>query len=275
MRYLSLVPLSKLLRVKTILLQQGQTPQQLELGNDCSGADCADFLTRLHRYCCEASSERQSERHPIAQSAQLCFSIEGIYAHVAQKPFKSPKKETGNDSLARKQIAAFGRVLSETNRHNIATLGFALEDWQIENESMLGARVVREAGQGGRVGTHHIVAMKPTDATACILGRISWLTVTRAGQLRMGIQYLPGIAQPIAITEKGINASLADKTEAALLLPAVPALKTPPSLILPRDFFKADRLAEITHLDGTTQTVKMGFSVDKGADYERVSFAPA
>lgn len=274
-RYLSMVPLSKLLRVKSILLQQGQTPQQLELGSDCSSADCADFLNKLHHYCCEPNTERQAERRTIAQSAQLCCSIEGIYAHIAHKPFKQPKKDAGADSMARKQIAAFGRILSDTNRHNIAQLGFALESWQIENESILGARVLREANQGERIGAHQIVAVKPSDANAFILGKISWIVVTRSGQLRMGIQYLPGMAQAIAIKEKGINAALTDKAVAALLLPAVPSLKTPASLILPRDFFHAGHLAEVIHLDDTSLTVKMGFSVDKGVDFERVSFAPA
>ncbi len=36
MRYLAMVPLSKLIRVKTILLQQGQSPQQVELGRRAS-----------------------------------------------------------------------------------------------------------------------------------------------------------------------------------------------------------------------------------------------
>lgn len=275
MRYLAMVPLSKLLRVKTILLQQGQSPLQLELGSECNSADCAEFLGRLHHYCCEASNDRHAERHTIAQSADLCFSIEGIYAHIAHKPFKQPGKDASSDSLARKQIAAFGRVLSDTNRHDVAQLGFALESWHIENESLLGARVLREGNQGERVGTHQIVAVKPSDANAFMLGKVTWIVVTRSGQLRMGIQYLPGIAQAIAIKGKGLGTALSDKAVAALLLPEVPALKTPASLIVPRDFFRPERLVDVAHLDGRNQTVKMGFSVDKGADFERVSFAPA
>ncbi len=275
MRYLPMVPLSKLLRVKSILLQQGQTPQQLELGSEYNGSDCIEFLNRLHRYCCEANTERQIERRTIAQSAALCFSIEGIYAHIARKPFKQPRKETGADSLARKQIAAFGRVLSETDRHDIVQLGFALENWQIENESLMGGRVIRASEQGERIGTQQLVAVRPDDAKTFMLGKVSWIVITRSGQLRMGIQYLPGIAQPIAIKAKGINTALSDKAEAALLLSAVPSLKIPASLILPRDFFRAERLADIVHLDGTTQTVKLCFSVDKGADFERASFSLA
>ncbi len=275
LRFLPMVPLSKLLRVKSILLQQGQSPQQLELGSECNSADCLEFINKLHHDCCETSSERLAERHPIAQSAELCFGIEGIYAHIAHKPFKQPGKEAGSDSLARKQIAAFGRVLSDTNRHDIAKLGFALETWQIENESILGARLLREGNQGERIGAHQLVAVKPNDANAFMLGKTSWVVVTRSGQLRAGIQYMPGIAQPISAKGKGINTALSDKAVAALYLPEVPALKTPPSLIVPRDFFRPDRLIDIIHLDDRVQTVKLGFSVDKGSDFERVSFTPA
>ncbi|MFA5825943.1 MAG: hypothetical protein WC825_08220 [Gallionellaceae bacterium] len=273
-RYLAMVPLSKLLRVKTILLQQGQSPLQLELGSDCHGADCVEFLGRLHHYLCEANSERLAERHIVAQSAELCFSIEGIYALIAHKPFSQPKKDAVSDSMARKQIAAFGRVLTEANRQDIAALGFATESWHIENESISGARLLREGNQGDRIGPHQIVAVKPSDANAFILGKVTWVVVTRSEQLRMGVQYLPGIAQPISLKGRGINLGQSDKAVAALLLPEVPSLKTPPSLIVPRDFFRTDRLADIAHLDDKNQAVKMGFSVEKGVDFERVSFTP-
>lgn len=272
-RYLAMVPLSKLLRVKSLLLQQGQTPQQLELGSECGSADCIDFLQRLHRNWCEPVHDRLAERHPVAQAAELCAGIEAIYAHIARKPFKKPGKEAGVDSMARKQIAAFGRVLSDTNRFDLSQLGFALESWQIENESILGARVLREANAGGRIGVHQIVGLRPGDASAFIIGKINWAQVTRSGHLRMGIGYLPGVAQAMVIRGKSINPSVAEKSAAALLLPEMPALKIPASLILPRDFFQPSKLVEATGLDDITRTLKLGFSVDKGIDFERVSFS--
>lgn len=275
LRFLPMVPLSKMLRVKTILLQQGQTPSQLELGSESNSADCIDFLNKLHANLCEENVDRQAERRPVSQSAVICFGIEGVYAHIARKPFRQPKKEAGADSLARKQIAAFGRILSDTNRHDIVSLGFALENWKIENESISGARLLREDGQGERLGVHQLIAVKPADAKTFMLGKVSWCTVTRRGYLRSGVQYFLGIPEPISIKWKGINSIMSDKAEAALLLPALPALKTLPSVILPRDSFRPDRLMDIIHLDNSVQTVKLGFSVDKGADYERVSFTPA
>ena len=274
LRYLSMVPLSKLLRVKTILLQQGQSPQQLELG-DVISADCAEFLKLLHHYLCEENIERQVARQNVALSADLCFNIEGIYANISQKLFRQPKQEIGANRNEQVQIAAFGRVLTDNEEQKIAHQGFSSEKWHLENESLLGARVLREEIQGERVGVNQLVALRPNDANAFIIGKVSWVVVTLGGQLRMGIQYFPGVAQPVSIQKKGLNTTLSDKAVAALLLPAVPTLKTPASLILPRDFFQANCLAEIADLENKYQSVKFGFSVVKGIDFERVSFAPA
>jgi hypothetical protein len=273
MRYLAMMPLSKLIRVKTILLAQGQSPQLLELG-DYSSADCLDFLNKLHLYLCDTNFHRQTEREPVSQAADLCFSIEGIYAHLALKPFRQPKQEVGSDRLGQKQLEAFGRVLTDTNRQKIMQMGYAFESWIIENESQLGVKVLREERQGERLGVHQLVAVQPRDTNSFLLGHVSWIVVTRSGQLRMGIQYFPGIGQPISIQNKGLNNISVDKAVAALLFPAVPELKTPASLIVPRDFFRANHLAEITHIDSKIQVVKLGFSVLKGNDFERVSFTP-
>lgn len=274
MRYLAMMPLSKLLRVKTILIQQGQSPQQLDLG-DCNSADCSEFLNKLHQYLCEANSDRQSERHTVEQTAELCYGIEGIYAHITLKPFRQPNKEVGADTMGLKQLISFGRVLSDTNRQKIVDLGFNLESWRIENESILGAKVLREKREGERLGANQIVALQASDANAFMLGRLSWLVVTLSGQLRMGIQYFPGVPQPISVQKIGLNSKVTDKAVAAFLMPAVPMLKTPPSLIMPRNFFQPNCLAEIIGTDDKHQTVKLGFSVIKGLDFERVSFTPA
>jgi hypothetical protein len=273
MRYLAMVPLSKQLRVKTILLQQGQSPLQLELG-DCNSAEAAEFLKTVHRYLCEPSTDRQIDRRSATLPAKLCFNIEDIYAQIALKPFRQ-QKQVSSDKLAQTQIAAFGRVLTDSDfQHGMQPAG-APEQCLIENESILGAKVLRVNNQGERIGVHQIVALRPSDANAFMIGRVSWIMVTLSGQLRMGIQYFPGVAQAISIKKSSEGKAASDKAVAALLLPAVPTLKTPASLIVPRDFFQAGQLADITELDDKHQAIKMGFSVVKGIDFERISFSPA
>jgi hypothetical protein len=50
-------------------------------------------------------------------------------------------------------------------------------------------------------------------------------------------------------------------------------LGIPPSLIIQRGWFKPGREAAILHRSGERQTARLGFSVECGTDYERVSFA--
>jgi len=272
LRYLVMVPLSKLMRVKIILLQQGQSPQQQELGDDCGNAECVAFLNYLHQCWCEVHDGRMDERHSTTQQAQVCYGMESCFAYIANKPFKQPLKDTAVDTLSRKQIATFGRVLSETGHQDLAVMGFILETWQIEDESIRGVRLLREENAGVRLGTSQLVAVRPTNANAFLVGTVSWVKVTQTGQLHTGVRYLPGLPQAIAMKATGVNITVSDKYVAALLLPAVPALKTPASLIAPRDWFKPGRVVEIVQADQKRLLLKMGLSIEKGSDYERISF---
>lgn len=272
MRYLAMVPLSKLLRVTTILLQQGQTPQQANLCDRCSSSECVGLLTFLHQCWCEDTSERISERHPVARLAQLCCKMEGIYTHLSGKPFSQPGREATLGRAARKQIETFGRVLQNAHNGELMGGGLSLEVWNFENESILGARLTRENPSGVRLSHNQLIALRPSDAETFMLGATAWTNVTRAGRLQIGVRYLPGTAEPISIRATGVNLTVSDKYVPAFLLPTIPALKVPSSLVIPRDWFQSERVVEVLHQNAEKQHVKMGFSVERGIDYERISF---
>lgn len=272
MRYLAMVPLSKLLRVKSILLQQGQSPLQLELGDDLYGVDCVAFLSQLLNLWCEGSSDRSAARQNVTLSAKLGFGFDLIYAHISGLPYKPRKSSSANseiDTAAHKQIATVGHKFAESNVPDLEHL----ESWTIENESILGARLLRENKQGERIGNNQLIALRTQDAKAFMLGTVTWRSVTLSGQLRMGVQYLPGVAQALTlkVQDKNIE-STAKKTIPALLLPAMASLKIPGSLIIPRDDFKANLQCEMLQAEQEKSSIKMGFSVWSGVDFERVSF---
>ncbi len=262
LRFLAMVPLSKLLRVKTILLQQGQSPQQLELGSDFFGVNCVDFLNLLHHFWCEGLSERLVERRNVATTAQVGFGIQPIYSCISGKSVQPSGKESGIDTVSRHQLETLGRTLSESAR---PASGHP-EPWHIENENILGARLLRDVQEGDRIGLNQLVAVRPAEAEAYILGSVKWRSVTRSGQLHVGVRYFPGVAQ--AVTLKGASS----RHILALLLPAIPAQKIPASLIVPREVFQADHAFELIHQNNEKLGIKMGFSVATGADFERVSF---
>jgi cyclic-di-GMP-binding protein len=273
-RYLAMQPLSKLLRVKIILLQQGKSPQQLELGTGCNSADCADFLNHLLQCWCEGRGARMAERRSTTQQAKICHGLNEIYAHIANKPFEQPGRATGVNTVGRRQIEAFGRVLPGESNNSLAEMGFALEDWQIMDESVLGARLLRENLIGARVGQNQLIAVLHSNANAFMLSTVRWVHVTQSGQLHAGVRYMPSVPQAISMRSGSDSKPSSEKYVAALLLPTVSSLKIPASLVVPRDWFQPGRVVEIMNLAMEKEEVQMGFSVEKGPDFERVSFTP-
>ena len=275
MRYLAMVPLSKSIRVNTILLQQGRPPQQAELSNYSSAHECIELLTFVHQCWCEDSSARTDARNPSSQNAQLCYKPENIYAHISGKIFKQAVPSTSAIRMAMKQIESFGRVLQDAPDQTRVEMEFPLESWRLENENLLGAKLTRIDTLGGRLSHNQLVALRIGDSKKFMLGTTSWAKVTRTGQLQIGMRYFPGTAEAITIRSTGVNMATASHHVPAFSLQAVPSLKIPPSLIIPRDWFQAGRVIEILTADKQKLYVKMGISVEKGYDYERISFSTA
>jgi cyclic-di-GMP-binding protein len=272
MRYLAMVPLSKLLRVKTILLQQGHPPQQVELGGRISARDCIELLTFLHQCWCEDKHTRFAVRNSGSQHAQLCYKPESIYAHLSGKTFKQGVQSAVASSMAQKQIEAFGRVLQDAPNKTRVAMEFPLESWHLENESILGAKLTRVDELGGRLGYNQLLALRIGEAKTFILGTTTWARVTLTGQLCIGVRYLPGTVHAIGLRTTDASLAAPDNSAPGFLLEAVAALKTPPSLIIPRKWFKPGRVLEILHLNAEKQNATIGISVEHGIDYERVSF---
>jgi hypothetical protein len=269
MRYLAMMPLSKLLRVKTILLQLGQTPKQLKLGYLNSTQECIELLTFLHQCWCEDNNTRFGERSPGSQHAQLGYQRENIYTLLSGKAFK---QVAVTNSMVQQQIEAFGRVLQESAAKAQPGSGLPLEEWHLENRSILGAKLLRVGTHGGRLNHNQLVALRTGDAETFMLATTTWLSVTRIGQLCIGVRYLPGTVQAIVLHSADAAATESDMNAPGFLLQAVPALRTPPSLIIPNNWFEPGRILGIQHQNGEKQQAKMGFSVERGIDYERVSY---
>lgn len=272
LRFLAMAPMSKLLRVKTILLEQGQTPQQAGLGDHYDRKSCIEFLTFLHRCWCENSQQRLGERREVAIAAQVCYKFNGIYAHMTGLPF-NPEKPTDNFSrLNYSEIESVGTKTLHKQEHELVEMGYPLENWQMQDESATGARLLRTDHVGGRLAYQQLVAVRPVGSARFLLGSTAWVNVSRQNRLLIGISYLHGEA--LAVTIRKADAPHADHDDCAagFLFPALPELKSPASLILPREWFKADRLLELEHPAGDRIKVKLGFSVEHGWDYERASF---
>lgn len=271
LRFLPLVPLSKQIRVKNILLKQGQSPLKLELGDTLTAQECVTLLDMLHVCWCEAHTDPLADTPRQTESVHLCTGLERCYGQVAQKPFK-PVKDVGKAMRdAQQQIATFGRVLDETGQHKLQELGFVPEEWQVESDGLIRGRLLRLHRSGSRIARNELVVVFPPDGDQYKVGRAQQLEVTQDGLLYLVVHYLPGKPQAV-VAQAAEHASLQSGSAPALLLPAMEDLHIPASLILPRGWFLARREMELTLTDRSKRKVTLGISVETGNDYERVSF---
>ncbi len=258
-RYLDLSEISKTLRVKQILLQQGQKPEPLGLGRDCEQPGCSQLLAQLHRYWCEGAPSRSFDRRPSLNTAQVCFGIPAIWEITAGKPFAQPgakRRPAGPVPTAGKPA---GPVQEET--------------WAVKDESVLGMRIERD-GPGERLQVNRLLALKLSNASWRLLGVIRWLVVTRSGSLQAGLRTLPGAPQPVAVRPVAPGAAGSEPFLEALLLPEIPSLNLRGSLVVPKGMYQPQRLLELARGD-ETRKIKLELLVERGADYERVGFSPA
>jgi hypothetical protein len=274
-RYVEMNPLSKVLRVNTVLLEQGKTPQELKLGN-INAKDCLRFLNFLHQCWCENLNTRLTEREPVSCVAQLCCQMEQIYTHLNGKPFKQPAiHDTVKHALAFKQATVLDQTAPGQSRQTAVEYTAPLEVWHVDNESILGAQLTRETVEGQRIGFNQLLALHLQDQPDFVMAATAWVNVLRTGQLRLGAKYLPGKAVAITIRTTDTQPGQINRHAPAFRLDPPEMLKIPASLILPRNWFQPGRTIEILAPDGSKQSVVLGFSVERGIDYERVSFKPA
>lgn len=272
-RYLDLSRISKELRVKMALLQQGQAPQSAGLGDDCPQPGCGQLLAYLHRGWCEGQVPRFLERSDASRRVQVCFGQIPIHYFVSGKAFSQPRKKSKDLSeQQRKEISAFGHVVSRTGKVSALQAGFTQESWQLVDRSALGMRLLRQGDGGIRVSPNQMIGIDPADGNPFVIGVVRWLVVLRGGELKAGIRTFPGAPQAVAVRPAGLSTKESEKYVQAFLLPQVPALQIPGSLVLPSGWFHPGRVIEM--YSDAEQRLKLTGLVERGADFERVSFEP-
>jgi len=270
-RFLELDELAKAIRARVSKLQKGDAPEALGLGDDISATAAEQLLLLVYRLWCEGPRTRASTRRAVTVPAQLCTGLPAMHYYISGKPFRPP---VGTQELTKEQgeeLATFGRIATRQDDEHSMTHGFVLESWTIREESLEGLRIERGDGGGkGRFVQQQLIAVRPANAKSFILGVLRWLSVSDDFDLRTGVRILPGVVQCVAVRATGLNA-MTEKHVQALLLPGVPALQSPATLILPPGWYRSKRIVEVFS-DKPEQILLTGV-VDRGVDFERLSIA--
>jgi hypothetical protein len=148
--------------------------------------------------------------------------------------------------------------------------GYIPQIWDIADQSVGGFRLQCQP-RGQRLEHHQLVGIRPPDGEHYLLAHVSWLMYRPDGVMELGVHTLPGLPEGVAVRLVGLNSSTRDPYRLGFLLPAVPALKSPPSLILPGGWFHAQRIIELKVGDKAMQA-RLTKLVTRGSNFDQVEF---
>lgn len=264
LRYLDLEQLSKTLRQTINLLKQGQTPGQLDLGEDARQPGCENLLMLLYVQWCRAGTARAEERSKHDEPANVCFGLAAAHMHVGSgRGFRQPGELTSRE---RQDMDTYGYITR--TEHEVGARNEELELWQILNQSASGFMCIqRESGTRGRVSHNQLLAVRRATGRNFYLGMVQWLRMEESGELYCGVRLFPGTPQSISVRPSSFTPTSNGRYERALLLPEVPAPATPATLILPAGWFQSGRFVEV--FSDRKQVAKLLNLLEKGGDFDR------
>jgi hypothetical protein len=271
-RVLDIHELRSDLRKRAALLRKGETPGELGLGEDVTAALADSMLVLLYRRWCEDQQARAHPRHGASGTAKMAFGLPSIHYFVTGRGFKVRPSARPISTKEHMEIATLGRLATRHEDEHVPAPDVVQESWQIKDESASGLRLERVDPAGSaRVVLGQLLGIQLADGKPFLLCTVKWLSVSTEFGLRIGVQILPGVPQGIAIKPSGPNAAT-DAFAQGFLLPAFAPLQAPETLVTPAGWYKPKREMEIADRPGRVRLVEL---IDRGADFERVSFEPA
>lgn len=181
---------------------------------------------------------RRFKRTPADEQIELTSTFHGIYSVLAGAP-------VGGEQQAP-----------------------ATEAWRVIDHTPSGFRLTRD-GDGLRIENGQLVALRPHDGGGYLLAQVQWLMREQSGQLLAGFAILPGLPRPAAIFADERLKGQINRSIRAFFLPALPALHSEASLVVPLGFHQAGKVIELD--EGKFRLDEL---LQRGTDFERVSYQP-
>lgn len=270
LRWLDLDNLARSLKGRIVRLERGESPASLNLGSDCAQPACEQLLRQLYQTWFKGGATRSYPRRAGRGTCQLVSGLDAIHYYLSGKVFRQPGHGVELSKLQHEEIATFGRIATRHEDDYSREQGFAVEQWNVLDESAAGFRLARPLTQpGGRIGGGQLVAVRPVGARGYLLAVARWSRVAGGTELQSGISLLAGTPQAVAVRGIGLSAAN-EKYRHGFLLPAVAAVGEPTSVIVPAGWFRAGRVIEL-YIESARQ-IRLAALLDRGSDFERAAF---
>jgi hypothetical protein len=259
-------------------LKSGVAPASLGLGEDCVQPACARLIVSLYRPWGLAASGRKFPRKPSQGEVQICSDPAGVAFFLTGTPFECPEKERVrySDFARAEAMLALGERIEqvelndEQRTQKALELGYALEAWDVLDQSLAGFRLVRAEGES-RLDHRQLIGVRASSQERMLLAEISWLQYRRSGALSCGISLMPGPPVPFAVCRIApLRPTPHANYQLGFLIPGVSALNIDHTLIVPAGWYVSDQRVEVR--SEQPWFARMTKLLSRGANFDRVVF---
>jgi len=252
-------------------LRQRITPSQLGLGEETSGHVIA-LLEHLSRPWTQSASPRRFRRFATEGIARVAVGFESIHFCISGKEFEQPDSAATFSRGEFDQLFTFGERAEPGQSLAIKPqISFPVDEWSVINHSADGFRLSRSCA-GMRISHGQLMAICPHDGEHFLLAQATWLMQEDDGGLIVGVATLPGMPTGVGVRVAALKAGNAERFVRAFLLPPVSAIKEEGSIVLPPGLYQASRILDISSGEDTPWQLRMNHILQRGTDYDRVSY---
>jgi hypothetical protein len=258
LRVLNTIELARVVHGLIKRLEQGEAVGALDLSPALRATAWRDMLRRMIKFW-GLPPKRQYARNKIRGHLSLCTGINALHffgsgRNAFEPPDDNEQPELqGQDEATDKSVQAHDRNSQGDKakgagpqrgasavpprwlaQARVATPeSFPVDRWQLRDESARGLQLSREGGAGVQVRIGDVLGIQsPHDAGVWRVGVVRWIKSPEAKRIDMGVERLAPAMTPAAVKPVSSGRAAVGRYTQALLLPAIPALRRPPTLLV-------------------------------------------
>lgn len=208
-------------------LQRDEPARVLDLGIECLDAACEDLLRRLMR-AWGVPARRRHARLRRRGRVFVCVGLPAVHFFASgQQPFVSRVEEPARPPWpAPAAVDGGGEEAVRAPDHRMVS--YRVDRWQVVDVSPSGLLLTRAGERGVPVRVGEIIGIQEVrDPGRWRVGCVRWLRCPQPEGLEMGVELLAPEARPVAVRGRR-------EAVPGLILPALPAMRRPATLIVAR-----------------------------------------
>lgn len=268
-RYLDTGELRKSIKQRMAQLEQGRSPAELQLGEDCTQPACSQLLAHLYQRWCKGSLTRLPAAGGTVETCAVIPGLAAVHYHLnGRRTLELPATKTMEQlRREREEIATFGRVQAPPAAAASHPEFESEGSWQILQAGDSGLHLVRPVQMAGaRIGSGHLLALALPGTPGLTLAQVRWLLQDSDGSLHVSLRPLPAPATPVAV-----RTAPQEPWRPGIQLPA--SATEAGSLLLPAGSFRLARVVEVQEDARAPRSCRLTGLLGKGEDHERAIYA--